>query len=82
VDIVGIAEYVVDAIDLPQIVRDSSGALTSDTVRGVRMRGVAGDRAIRRVRDRVLRRGAEPDQPPGADRPGELGRPAHRRGEP
>jgi hypothetical protein len=69
VDIIGIAEYVVDAIDLPQIVRDSSGALTSDTVRGVRMRGVAGDRAIRRMRDRMLRRGGTSPEAPDAEDP-------------
>lgn len=54
IDLVGIAEYLIDAIDLPQIVRDSSGALASDTVRGARLRGVAGDRAIQRLRDRML----------------------------
>lgn len=63
VDLVGIAEYLVDEIDLPQIVRDSSGALASDTVRGVRMRGVAGDRAIQRARNRMFHRTAGSDSP-------------------
>ena len=70
VDLVGIAEYLIDAVDLPQIVRDSSGALASDTIRGARLRGVAGDRAVQRLRDRVLHhpdRSQPPDRPESPD---------------
>ncbi|WP_051266996.1 hypothetical protein [Nakamurella lactea] len=36
VDLVGLASVVIDAIDLPAIIRDSTGALSSETVRGFR----------------------------------------------
>ncbi len=52
-----IAATVVDAIDLPDIIRSSSGTMATDTVRGVRMRGMAADDALSRARNRVLRRG-------------------------
>jgi len=45
-----------DEIDLPEIIRDSSGALTSDTVQGARIRSAAADQAVGRVRDRFLSR--------------------------
>jgi len=54
VDLAAIANDVIDAVDLPEIIRESSGAMTSETIRGARMRGVAADQAIGRVRDRLL----------------------------
>ncbi len=60
IDLVGLAEEVIEAIDLPEIIRESSGAVASDTVRSVRMQGVAGDEAVGRVFDRLLRRSNRP----------------------
>jgi hypothetical protein len=54
VDIVGIVEEVLEAIDLPAIIRDSTGSMASETVRGVRMTGVSADDALSRVVDRAL----------------------------
>jgi len=54
VDLAAIAMQVIEAVDLPEVIRESSGAMASDTVRGARMRGIAGDQAIGRVRDRLL----------------------------
>ena len=78
VDLVAVAQEVIDAVNLPDIIRDSSGALTSDTVRGTRMRSAAADQALGRVRDRFLPRregtrvlivpSVRPDQP-GPDLP-------------
>jgi len=56
VDLVGLARYVVDEIDLPEIIRESSGAMASETVRGIRMQGIEADAALSRGVDRVLRR--------------------------
>lgn len=56
IDIVHIAEDVIDAVDLPEIIRESTGSVASETVRGVRMRSIAGDEAIGRVVDRMLLR--------------------------
>jgi hypothetical protein len=54
VDLPAIATQVIDAVDLPEIIRGSSGAMASDTIVGARLRGIAGDQAISRVRDRLL----------------------------
>ena len=56
IDLVGIARYVIDAIDLPEIVRDSTGTLSSDAVRAVRAQGLAADDLVAGVFDRLLRR--------------------------
>lgn len=56
-DLVGIARGVLDALDLPEIVRNSTGALASDTVRTVRTEALAADGAVAGAVDRLLRRG-------------------------
>ena len=56
IDLVGLAEQVINAIDLPEIIREATGSVASETVRGVRMQGIAGDEAIGRVVDRLLLR--------------------------
>ena len=61
VDLVGVAEYVVAEIDLPEIIRASTGSVASEAVRGLRMQGVDADQAVARVVDRMLfRRGRRP----------------------
>ena len=54
IDLVAIVEEVLDEVDLPAIIRDSTGSMTSETVRGVRMTGVSADDAISRAVDRAL----------------------------
>ena len=56
IDIVGLARYVVEEIDLPEIIRESTGSMASETVRGVRMQGIGADEAVSRVVDRMLLR--------------------------
>ena len=56
IDLVRIAQEVISAIDLPEIIRESTGSLASGTVRGVRMQGIAADEAVGRVVDRVFMR--------------------------
>jgi hypothetical protein len=64
VDLVGIAREVIAAIDLPEIVRDSTGALSSDAVRTIQAEGMHADDAVASFVDRVLRRRrAEPVVP-------------------
>ena len=58
VDLVTVAEYVVAAIDLPEIIRASTGSMASETVRGLRMPGVGADQAVTRAVDKVLFRRA------------------------
>ena len=53
VDLLGVAQYVIDGVDLPDIVRSSSSSLTADTVQRVRIRGADADTAISRAVDRL-----------------------------
>ena len=43
-------------IDLPALLRASTGSVTGEVVRGVREQGVDADRAVERVVDRLLHR--------------------------
>jgi hypothetical protein len=53
-----IAQEVIDEIDLPAIVRESSGAMASESIQTVRVQGMNADRLVSRIVDRVLRREA------------------------
>jgi hypothetical protein len=64
VDVVRIAREVIAAIDLPEIVRDSTGALSSDAVRTVRAEGMQADDMLAAFVDRVLRRRPRPEPEP------------------
>ena len=64
VDLIGFAEYVVDGIDLPKIIRESSGSVASEGLRQVRLTSFEADRALAQFMDRVmLRRGARREGP-------------------
>jgi hypothetical protein len=70
-DVVALAQEVIDAVDLPEIIRESSGAMASDTVRGARVRSIAADDALGRVMHHLLlRRAAKED---GSEMPLEEG---------
>lgn len=57
-DMAGMAEGVIAEVDLAEMIRQSTGSVASDTVRGVRMQGISGDEAVGRVVARLrLRRG-------------------------
>ena len=58
VDLAGIATEVIGEIDLPELIRESTGAVTSETVRAVRMRSVEADLFMGRIIDRLLMRKA------------------------
>jgi hypothetical protein len=55
-DLAGIAREVIDEIDLPEIVRESTRTLSSETVRGLRAEGMHADDAVARFVCRVFRR--------------------------
>jgi hypothetical protein len=67
IDLVAMVEEVIDAIDLPAIIRDSSGSMASETIRGARMTGISADEAISRSLENHLfrrrRKRAEPADP-------------------
>jgi hypothetical protein len=57
IDLVAMVEEVIAAIDLPAIIRDSTGSITSETIRGARMTGISADEAISRsVENHLFRR--------------------------
>jgi hypothetical protein len=57
-DIAALARYVVEVIDLPGLLRASTGSVTTEVVRSVRDQGADADRALERVVDRLLHRPA------------------------
>lgn len=71
IDVAGLAEGVIAEVDLAEIIRQSTGSVASDTVRGVRMQGISGDeavgRAVGRLRVRFGRKG--PPEPPPESTP-------------
>ena len=68
IDLVAMVEEVIDAIDLPAIIRDSTGSMASETIRGARMTGISADEAISRSLENHLfrrrRKRAAPADPP------------------
>lgn len=55
-DLAGIALEVIEKIDLPRIMRESTGTIADETVEGIRASGVTADRALSRYLDHVLGR--------------------------
>ena len=55
---IGIAQQIVDGIDLAGIIRDSTGSLTSEAVHGVRVQGQHADDAVGLLVGRVFHRRA------------------------
>jgi hypothetical protein len=64
-DLAEITQDVMDEIDLASIIRESSGAMASETVQTVRVRGMNADRLVSRLVDRMIRRQARDLEPPG-----------------
>ena len=48
-----------NGIDLPEIIRESTGSMASEVVRDVRMQSIDADVAIARIVDRLIRRRRE-----------------------
>jgi hypothetical protein len=66
-DLAALARYVIAEIDLPGLLRASTGSVTTEVVRSVRDQGADADRAVERVVDRLLRRQVRRTGPPGSD---------------
>lgn len=56
IDMASIAREVVYEIDLPEIIRASTGIVTSEAVVGVRMQGIQADERVNQIVDRILAR--------------------------
>ncbi len=62
-DLTSLARTVIVEVDLPEIIRESTGAVSSGAVREVRMRSISGDDTIGRAVDRLLLRHRRADVP-------------------
>jgi hypothetical protein len=67
VDVVGIASSVIDELDVPGLIRDSTEAVTTESVRGIRVQSANADRMIQHAVARVLRRRATQLEEPTDD---------------
>jgi hypothetical protein len=56
VPIIPLANFVIDEIDLPQIIRDSTGGIATDAMSAVRVQGMGADQLVGRLADRMLLR--------------------------
>jgi hypothetical protein len=56
IDVVALAREVVRELDVPEIIRDSSSTMATETVEGIRTRGMEADRSISGFIDRLLQR--------------------------
>jgi hypothetical protein len=65
VDLVTLVKEVMNAIDVPEIIRESTASVASDNVREVRMQSIAGDEAVRRVVARLTHRRRRPQSASG-----------------
>lgn len=65
VPIVEIADYVIEEIDLPRIIRDSTGGIASDAMDSVRLTSYSADRSVGRIVDRLLSRRTRDVDAPG-----------------
>ena len=70
VDMVALATEVVDGLDLSAIVRESTGSLASETVRGARKQAMHADDAVGNFTDRLFKRRHAPAGMPGPAFPG------------
>ena len=66
IDLAALAVGVIDEVDLPEVIRESTGSMASVTVREARLHAVAADASVGRVVDRLLLR----RRPRAVDGPG------------
>lgn len=60
INVADVAERVLQTIDLAAVIRESTESVTSEAVRGVRLRGADADMAVGRTIDRLLGRRPQP----------------------
>jgi len=59
IDLIGLANEVIDGVDLPLIIRDSTGTVTAEVMSDVRTQGERADDAVSGFVDRLLGRDRE-----------------------
>ncbi|MDU0314160.1 hypothetical protein RKE38_10730 [Phycicoccus sp. M110.8] len=72
-DLIGLADQVIDGVNLAEIIRESTGSMASDTVQEARMQGITADEAVSHVVDRfLLRHGRRSTGVPAGKQPSEV----------
>lgn len=56
IDLLGLATFIIEGIDLPVIIRESTGGVTTEVLRGARQHSYEADQTVARVIDRMLMR--------------------------
>jgi hypothetical protein len=59
IDLVAIARYLMEELDVPEIIRESTSAMADDSIEQLRIRGMRADNFVAHLIDRVVRRGAD-----------------------
>ncbi|RDI26943.1 hypothetical protein DEU38_108178 [Rhodococcus sp. AG1013] len=65
VDLVDLSNSVIDGVDLPRIIRESTGSMSTEAVRGARSQGMQADDAVAGFVGRLFGRGESDVQDPG-----------------
>ena len=65
IDLVKIADQVIEGVDLPQMIRESTGSLSTEAVHGARVQGMQADDAVAGFVGRLFGR----DNAPSSDKP-------------
>ena len=64
--LIDLANYIIDEIDLPQIIRQSTGGIATDAMNSTRMQAIDADDLVQRIVDTImLRRKARKTTAPG-----------------
>lgn len=73
VPMIDIAHYIIDEIDLPKIIRESTGGIAADAVNAARMQSLSLDEFINKIADSVMfrRKGRNVESPTNADSEGD-----------
>jgi hypothetical protein len=82
VDLPGITEQVMDEVNIGEVIRESTGSVTTQAVDAVRFQGMSMDRFVARVIDRMLMRRGERGETLPADPPSPEPQPADPAGAP
>jgi len=72
-DLTAIASEVIEELNLMGLIQDAVGSMTNETVGGIRVQSMNADRAISRLRARMLGRGGEPGATSATDEPADPG---------
>ena len=69
VPMVDIANYIIDEIDLPKIIRESTGGIATDAVNAARLQSLSLDEFINKIADSIIfrRKGRKVESPASSD---------------